>query len=287
MALSSEQLNEIKFWTPQLKEHALFLELGLEPVPGVVEDPLLAPASLTPSIRLQVPKKIQELSAKHKNDVSRWKNEALASFQTFTAFEKDIANNKLDADKYFKEVVKLDQLKSEIIVAQDTGVWVGWLYPQFTFHVREELRYFLDRLNNSVSPTEEAKFWIGINADHAGFAARLMDVSRDKSHRKTVRSAFNLSEEGLDLEESEVDLHQMIRLSAGFAKRVDSAQVKLWDLQVVAGQGQNQDLSIIHPTLLAHVIRENRRSQQRLQTLGITIPLDQQRTLLDFDRAYS
>lgn len=263
--LSVEQSEEIQFWTPQMREHSLFIYLGLEPVPFVASDPLIE-SYMNNRFNVEAPKDVQELTVKKWTDVTRYKAESLLLYKNFDKHENDIVKGSLNFKEYQSIVQKLSNLKSNVIKLQESGTWVGWLYPGFTKHIKKELDYFWDRLHNNVSATDEVKFWIDINADHAGFAARLLDAKSDPNHRQLVDSVMDISEEGYALSEEQMDFQQMIRLTSAldYAEKVGDTQLQMWN----SGR-PDQRTNIVHPILLAHVIRENERSQVRLKQLGI------------------
>lgn len=113
------------------------------------------------------------------------------------------------------------------------------------------------------------KFWIEINSDHASFSSHLLDVDTNKDLRDQTRSILATSEKGYSLIDHEVDFLQMVSFTKAmkFIDHVGETQAKLWN-----GGNFKQSNNIIHPTLIAHVIRENERSRHRLQKLKINVP---------------
>lgn len=141
--------------------------------------------------------------------------------------------------------------------AIEAGKWIGWIFPLFLNHITLELDYLVDKLNGiQYTPTEEVIFWNRINSEHAAFAAHLLDPSE----RELFLKADEMSVKFTNIPKSEKEM--MIRLSLNASKELDefnkTAQAKGKAIQ-----------SIIHPVLLAHVIREGERSIKTLTNLGL------------------
>jgi len=140
---SLDPLGDIIFWSRQLSEHALFLNLGLEVEPykaqaaALHEDWEHARAWLTKSQGLDAAKAI--VSEPTKN---------LASFT------------------------------QEVLDLQKSGKWMGWLFPLFVDHTLRELIYFVARVWEGGLPTELTYCQnITFMREHAEFAAHLIDPS--------------------------------------------------------------------------------------------------------------
>ena len=283
--ISEHKINEILFWTPQLKEHALFLYLGLQPVPIIVKDLILESDQV--KINTQVSEKLQKNTVDQSKFIDQLKTQSLNLYKEFTEIEKVLTRKQhhFDFKAYSKLVSELRDLKVNVLTLQKQQVWVGWIFPSFVEHILSELEYFIARLDNAVSPEEEIVFWVNINSDHVAFAAHLLDIGHNVEQRKLVNSALDLSLTGQQLNHADMDFQQMIRFTQAlrnatnkaliYAGEVEQAQNALWN------KGKpNQSDSIIHPLLLAHVARENERSRQRLTALGISIS-DKQSTVFD------
>lgn len=143
------------------------------------------------------------------------------------------------------------------------GNWIGWIFPLFLTHVTLELDYFVDKLNGiKYRPEDEVIFWNRINSEHAAFAAHLLDPSE----RELFVAADQMSLKFMNIPKSEREM--MIKLSLIASKELDKFAK---DAQA-AGKTVK---SIIHPVLLAHVIREGERSIQTLNNLGLVKEADE------------
>ena len=148
------------------------------------------------------------------------------------------------------------EFQIKVLQLLDSGKWVGWIFPLFMNHVTLELDYLVDKLNGiKYSPQDEVLFWNRINSEHAAFAAHLLDPSE----RKLFLKADELSMK-FNLPKSERDM--MIKISLKYSKELDQ-------FNKTAQKAGKTVKSIIHPVLLAHVIREGERSIQTLQNLGL------------------
>lgn len=154
---------------------------------------------------------------------------------------------------------ELRAYKLEVVKILQAGTWIGWIFPSFGRHVIRELDYFVDKLNNvSYSTKEEVKFWNKINSDHAAFASHLLDPSE----RKLSVKADAKSQEIKHIVSSEIEM--FIKISLKASKQLDEFNRKTQ--RCIA---KNKIESIIHPVLIAHVIREGQRSIQVLSNLQL------------------
>jgi hypothetical protein len=265
--LSPRQIDEVRFWTPQFKEHAFFLYLGLEPTPMVVSSPLV------PSGAAQAPKTLQTQSVENARLVAKLKYRAKNLTQSWAAFEMMVSEGKIDMAVLCNLVNHLRYLKSRVMDLQRKNVWVGWLFPEFVEHIRDELDYFVARFNDTISPDAEKVFWLEINAEHLAFTAHLLNTDFKQS-KPVVDQLLKLSEEGMTvvspLPKAPVDLLQMAELSRRFdhlsyANKTQALHTSAWN------NGAPTFAANIHPVLAAHVIREGQRSIDRLTALG-TVP---------------
>ena len=285
--LSSEQMDILRFWTPQMKEHALFCYAGIVPLPAdPVVSPLLSDASMDtspPSVVTQVPLKTQIPNMEHAANVAMLKESALAIFKAWTEFEKMVVSmpSMITVKELSRLVGDLRQLKTNMITLQQQKVWIGWLFPEFVDHILRELEYFvvsfngqLDQSNLSLEQRNNYKrsFWTEINAEHTAFAASLLNPSKD--NMPVIQQAMALSVEGRapgelkTLNPSDQELVEALLLSRtfedfGYAIKVDQLMATAWN------NGSPSLVSVIHPLLLAHVIREGQRAIQELAVIGV------------------
>jgi hypothetical protein len=204
--------DEIRFWSRQLSEHALFLHLGLE-------EPRLKKQGL----------------ALHKEN-------------------PEIAPDVLPLTK------KLRAYKMNVLKTLNSGKWIGWIFPLFARHILVELDYFVDKLNGiPYSDRDEVIFWNMINGEHAGFASHLLDPSE----RELFTKADELFQKFEHIVKSEKDM--MLQISLRAAK-----QLNAYNKKAQQASEKNQVRSVIHPVLIAHVIREGQRSIKILNSLQDT-----------------
>ena len=198
--MSFKKADNIAFWSKQMSEHCLFMQLGF------VDDNLK--------------KRAGDL---HK----RWEN------------GDDLYSLINDTRK-----LKMDALK------KISTTWIGWLFPSFIEHILLELDYFNDKLNNRVlSEDEEISFWNKIVGDHAGFTSHLLDPS-EKELIDISNSIQYKTEMIIESEEK-----MWLVLSIKMAK-------ELVDFHIQSKTLKPQ--SVIHPVLLDHVIREEKRAYDTL-----------------------
>lgn len=128
----------IKFWSLQLSEHALFLEIGLG---------------------------VKEL-------VDR----ARVLHERFEAFRGAMTEANLsDVLPLSKELL---ELKTEVLNRQMNGEWVGWIFPLLNRHMIFELNYMVDQINGiTYSRDQKLALWNLILGEHAGFVRQLLDPS--------------------------------------------------------------------------------------------------------------
>ena len=141
---------------------------------------------------------------------------------------------------------ELEQYKSEILNRLLAGEWLGAVYPQFVDHIRRELIYFSNKIQGvKLSPEDEVKFWNTINSEHAGFASHLLDPTEEELVDKaddTMKKIRKLSTSG--------DMASIVMaIEAG-------ADLTAFNIESYNGTLSAHVRSIIHPTLLKHVIRE-------------------------------
>lgn len=136
-----DALNDIHFWSRQLSEHALFLNLGLE---------------------------VEPFKSRAKELHESWEH-ARKQLESATSLEaaKQIV---------FAPTKNLGEFKAEVLARQRAGEWLGWLFPLFVDHTLRELMYFVARVWDGGLP-REVTFCQNITfmREHAEFAAHLLD----------------------------------------------------------------------------------------------------------------
>ncbi len=186
------------------------------------------------------------------------KREGLVLHKQFESFRKSF--NKETMDRVLPLTRKLREYQVRVLQTLNTGKWIGWIFPLFAQHITLELDYFVDKLNDvPYSDQDEIEFWNVINGDHAGFAAHLLDPSE----RELFIQADTLNQRFAAIVPSEKEMFRQISLKA--ARELDE-----YAIIAQAAMEQNKVRSVIHPVLLAHVIREGKRSIDILNSLTDT-----------------
>lgn len=214
-------LELIKFWSVQLSQHCLFLQLGLDP---------------------------QDL-----------KNEAQSRHADWEAFRATIPAQASPQEVQALVVtvkplaMSLRRFKTRVYDRLRAGEWLGWLFPSFVGHIRNELDYFVAHLNGSTknattNVSDELCIWLKFMSEHAAFAAHLLDPEE----RLLIRQAEALQEKLEDLEDG------CKAVEAGFLALSQKAGTLLDQYFTSNGIGTPQVESVIHPVLALHVVREGR-----------------------------
>jgi len=141
---------------------------------------------------------------------------------------------------------ELKAYKTEVLNRLNANEWLGSIFPDFVDHIRFELLYFEAKLlGQQFTAGEEVAFCDRINADHAEFAAHLLDptevklVDQADATSKKIRKLPRRS----DLESVVLAMEAGVDLNNFNSKAYEA---------LLEGKLK----SIIHPTLLRHVIRE-------------------------------
>jgi hypothetical protein len=183
------------------------------------------------------------------------KKEAQELHDQFEAFRK-----KMNPSNYHEVLPlskRLREFKMKVLTTLNDGKWIGWVYPQLARHIILELDYFVDKLNNiPYTDQQEISFWDIINDDHSMFSSHLLDPSE----RKLFNAANELTGKLNKVVKSEDEM--MLHLSLKAAKELDE-----YHRAAEKGIADNSMQSIIHPALIAHVVREGQRSVETLEKL--------------------
>lgn len=182
---------------------------------------------------------------------------ALGIHKEFEKFRADFSKNPLAvAPSVLPLSKKLREFKVDVLRRLNAGEWIGWIFPLFARHIILELDYMVDKLTGiTYSDKDEVAFWNTINSEHASFAAHLLDPSE----RDLFIKADELSQSFPSVK-SEEDM--LVHISLNAAKDLDT-----YNKAARITMKGNELLSIIHPVLLDHVIREGQRSIQTLDRL--------------------
>jgi hypothetical protein len=210
--------DDIEFWSRQLAEHALFMQLGLD-------DPKLK----------------QRCAQLHQ----AWEHFRHGPRQIPTAITL---------------VHHLRDLQLEVHARLGRGEWLGWIWPLFVDHIRREGDYFLGALQGAkLDPVAEAQMWLTFMADHAAFAAHLLDPTETARIREalTLLDKFGELWHGCGTAVND----QLLSLTLRSGTDLDSY---LKGLGIGTPNGAR---SIIHPVLAEHVVREGQRFLKAMSAL--------------------
>jgi len=126
--------------------------------------------------------------------------------------------------------------------------WLGWIFPTFVDHTRRELDLFVAHATGQVvSPTEDATSWLRFMAEHAAFAAHLMDPVEGQTIREALAFVGHFSQLQQACSKGVTDT--LLAMSQNAGQGLDA---------FVAGP-VSKARSVIHPVLAVHVLREGRR----------------------------
>jgi hypothetical protein len=184
------------------------------------------------------------------------KEEGMVLHKKFENFRQNMTINNLAQILPLAE--ELRDYKMRVLAQLTAGKWIGWIFPLFARHIILELDYFVDKLNGiPYSDGDEVAFWNVINGEHAGFAAHLLDPSE----RKLFEQADQLSQKFEKIVKTEEEM--MIQISLRSAQELDQ-----YNQTAQAGIKAKKIKSVIHPTLIDHVVREGQRSIRMLNSLA-------------------
>lgn len=217
--------SDADFWNRQFTEHGLFLTL-------LLEDVTLAQRAKALEIRFRDLQKQMQGKGEH---------------------------TKLSM--MHVPVLELRAFKTSVLERLNRGEWLGWAFPIFVEHIRNELDYFLAKAYSLVplTPNQEMCAWLRFLAEHAALASHLIDPSEGKKIQEAVTAWTGL-----------VDLHKSCEeaLTPTFLKLSKKAGQELDDYLIGLGIGTTKPTkSIIHPVLAIHVVREGRRFLATLEKL--------------------
>ena len=148
--------------------------------------------------------------------------------------------------------LKTRDFKTEVHSRLVAGEWLGWLWPLFVDHIRREGDYFLGKLQGTMlSDADECATWITFMAEHAAFAAHLLDPSEAARIQQAIAMLGTLNQLWKACSVSLND--QLLSLTTRSGLDLDAY---LKGLGVGKPGGAR---SIIHPVLAEHVVREGQR----------------------------
>jgi hypothetical protein len=206
--------DEIDFWSRQISEHALFVHLGL----------------------LDMPLRTRGL-------------ELHQQWEAFRQTRKDLPPREVPG-RALALALDTRGFLNHVHDRLSKGQWIGWLWPLFVDHLRREGDYFIDILQHKATAPETAcKNWLVFMAEHAAFAAHLLDPTEGAKIRQAT--AFIGEFERLHGGCAAIN-EQLLNLTTKAGNDLDQYFTRL-------GVGSPKLRSIIHPVLAEHVVREGKR----------------------------
>lgn len=244
-AFISRSLDEIRFWSRIMKEHALFLSLGF---------------SFDDTKLIQEAQQFIDLFERIEQQLSNYS--VNSDPQQIANFNNQVYQAVTSIWTYKRKVLGLS-LRCEIISNN---------YPLLLDHTSREAAYFAERLKElnerKLEPLpaaiiEENVFFLRIMADHSKFIGHLLDPSE----RQLVEQAREFSHDFDQLVFQAVDLKSMFPQSATqpmlgqFLDQNRVSVVALRDFKKTAREliEACKIRSTIHPLLADHVFREAER----------------------------
>jgi hypothetical protein len=219
--------DEIEFWSRQLSEHALFVHLGL----------------------LDMPLRTRALELHQQWEAYRQARKGLPPLE---ASGRALG---LALDTRGLLVHVYDRLAK--------GQWIGWLWPLFIDHIRREGDYFIDIMQHKTPNAENTcKTWLVFMAEHAAFAAHLLDPTEAAKIRAATAyiGEFERLHGGCNALNE-----QLLTMTVKAGKDLDNYFTQL-------GVGSPQLKSIIHPVLAEHVVREGKRFLTIVEQMKVSGP---------------
>ncbi|MDF2672354.1 MAG: hypothetical protein K0R09_619 [Clostridiales bacterium] len=242
------RLEEARFWSRIMQEHALFIKLGL------------------PADQIKFIKEAQDF------------------IERFMELRNRLARvSKLEGDllRDLKQAVRdIIEFKAKLLrLLIQCKVEPGSNYPLLLDHIRREAMHFLDLLHKPVPEDplfallQEEVFWLRIMKEHIEFIIHLLDPSEREliKQAKEFRKTFSrLLETARDLESMNETMPKNFNTVIRFTENVIANTMELRDFKATAFELASlcEILSIIStPLLLDHVRREADKFLDELEVL--------------------
>lgn len=228
--------DEIQFWSRQLAEHALFMNLGFT-------------------------------DAALKRDAGLFHNQWEQFRKTRVATPPtNIDQTKVLATEYKNLAANLRNFKLHAYERAVAGDFIGWLYPLFLDHIRRELDYSVATINRLESGQHRAQAQAQMEElcenlrfmlEHAVFVSQLLDPTEARLIQQARQLGMQIGQLHAACSSNDPS---MIALSEQAVQGLDQY------LQT-SGIGTPKVRSVIHPVLAQHVVREGQKALQTMQAL--------------------
>jgi hypothetical protein len=236
--VTDDQLDTVHFWGNQFCEHALMLGLML--------------------IDKNLKNEAMELHLQWSEYMKKTFEDQGIDKYKITLNESDLRKlneSVQDIDQPIQLMNKLTKFKTKVKELVDAGNWIGWVYPAFVSHILDEINYVMAEINGSISDEDKINFWNQSNAEEAGLSGHLLDP--DPVNDPDIEHANEFYHEVMEKiknGETSGPIQQMIALSRQFVTELDG-MVTETRKKIHAGKVK----SIIHPALIDHIDREDKR----------------------------
>jgi hypothetical protein len=147
--------------------------------------------------------------------------------------------------------------KRMVLARMSQGEWLGWALPSFVQHILMEAEYFRSRLEpQGTTAAGDLQTWLQITKDHADVGPKLIDPAANVPLATQAQSLSN----------------QIAQLQQRCSSKIDHSCLNDADkaMQTAATWVRSvpPSLSIVNPTLAAHILREQDRGVQVVQILS-------------------
>jgi hypothetical protein len=158
---------------------------------------------------------------------------------------------------------ELRAFSADLLAELKSGKWLGWIFPTFVEHTIQELDLFVGHLQTGALLPNELCIWEHLMLEHASLVAHDLDPDeRTKIARAAaLAAAFGQLQAGCRRAVGPTAL----QLSDKFGRQLDSFLRGL-------GVGTSATMSIVHPILAAHAVREGVRFLETVNWLRARAP---------------
>lgn len=169
--------DEVFFWGTQMKEHALFLYLGLEDDVGK-----------------KGTYKLKNKASEIHNDWGEFMKDTYGNLSPAVTLEgQDLSKFEVNKQRLEKLLNELIVFKEKVLGELNGGKWIGWIYPSMVKHMIKEAGYFKRKLNGpAFTDDEEIKFSNQHQGEEMAVTAQLIDpMPEQQSDIELVRAYGN------------------------------------------------------------------------------------------------
>lgn len=152
-----------------------------------------------------------------------------------------------DISRPLSELIAFKQM---VLGRLSRGEWLGWALPSFVQHILLEAEYFQRRLAAGTSAGQDLQTWLQIVKDHADVGPKLIDPKANAYADQARPLSEKLGQLQRRCNLRTIEHTCLVEADQAFE------QANQWVQGIPAG------LNIVHPTLKAHILRENARGAQ-------------------------